>query len=51
MLKQYALTVLNNYFMGCIEESQSYNKKSDEKVETSAPSKDNSQEVDLDVPW
>ena len=51
MLKQYALTVLNNYFVGCIEESQSYNKKNDEKVETSAPSKDNSQEVDLDVPW
>jgi hypothetical protein len=51
MLKQYALTVLNNYFMDCIEESQSYNKKSEEKVETSAPTKDNSQEVDLDVPW
>ena len=51
MLKQYALTVLNNYFMGCIEESQSYNKKNEEKVENPAPSKDNSQEVDLDVPW
>jgi hypothetical protein len=51
MLKQYALTVLNNYFMECIEESQSYNRKSEEKVETSAPAKDNSQEVDLDVPW
>jgi hypothetical protein len=51
MLKQYALTVLNNYFTGCIEESQSYNKKIEEKVENSAPAKDNSQEVDLDVPW
>jgi hypothetical protein len=43
--------VLNNYFTGCIEESQSYNKKIEEKVENSAPAKDNSQEVDLDVPW
>jgi hypothetical protein len=57
MLKQYALTVLNNYFTDCIEESQfstshpAANKKTEEKIETSAPSKDNSQEVDLDVPW
>ena len=34
MLKQYALTVLNNYFTECIEESQSYTKKTEEKVET-----------------
>ena len=51
MLKQYALTVLNNYFMGCIEESESYSKKTEEKVETSAVAKDNNQEVNLDVPW
>jgi len=57
MLKQYALTVLNNYFTDCIEESQfstshpAANKKTEEKIETSAPTKDNNQEVDLDVPW
>ena len=51
MLKEYALTVLNNYFMDCIEESQSYSKKTEEKVETSAVTKDNNQEVNLDVPW
>ena len=57
MLKQYALTVLNNYFTDCIEESQfssshpQTNKRTEEKIETSAPPKDNSQEVDLDVPW
>ena len=57
MLKQYALTVLNNYFTDCIEESQygtshpPANKKTEEKVETSAVTKDNNQEVNLDVPW
>ena len=57
MLKQYALTVLNNYFTDCIEESQfsgshpQTNKKTEEKVETPASAEDNSQEVDLDVPW
>jgi len=57
MLKQYALTVLNNYFVDCIEESQfsnshpPTNKKTEEKVETPAPTEDNSQEADLDIPW
>ena len=61
MLKQYALTVLNNYFTDCIEESQHSNysdsthppvsKKAEKKVETPASTEDNSQEVDLDVPW
>ena len=51
MLKQYALTVLNNYFTECIEESQSYTKKTEEKVETPSSTEDNSQEIDLDVPW
>ena len=57
MLKQYALTVLNNYFIDCIEESQfsnshpPTNKKTEEKVETPAPTEDNSQEADLDIPW
>ena len=57
MLKEYALTVLNNYFTNCIEESQYGNShppvppKTDKKVETQASTEDNSQEVDLDVPW
>ena len=57
MLKEYALTVLSNYFTDCIEESQfstshpQTNRKTEEKVETSTPTEDNSQEVDLDVPW
>ena len=37
--------------MDCIEESQSYTKKTEEKVETPVSTEDNSQEVDLDVPW
>ena len=55
MLKQYALTVLNNYFMECIEESQSYVKKTEEKteekIEMNTSTGDNNQEIDLDVPW
>jgi hypothetical protein len=51
MLKEYALTVLNNYFIECIEESQSYVKKTEEKVEMNTSTEDNNQEIDLDVPW
>ena len=57
MLKQYALTVLNNYFMDCIEANQfggnnnDYNKKTQEKVENPTSTEDNTQEADLDVPW
>ena len=57
MLKQYALTVLNNYFVDCIEESQfsnshpQTNKKTEEKVEMNTSTEDNNQEIDLDVPW
>ena len=61
MLKQYALTVLNNYFTNCIEESQYGNysdathppadKRAEKKIETPASSEDNSQEADLDIPW
>ena len=57
MLKEYALTVLNNYFTDSIEESQygtshpPANKKTEEKIETPTTTEDNSQEVNLDVPW
>ena len=55
MLKEYALTVLNNYFTDCIEESQSYVKKTEEKteekIETPTTTEDNNQDVNLDVPW
>ena len=57
MLKQYALTVLNNYFLTSIEENQFSNnnggngKKTQEKVETPPKTENNSQEIDLDVPF
>lgn len=57
LLKQYALTVLNNYFSDCIEESQFSNshpttsKKTEEKVEKVPSTEDNNQEIDLDAPW
>ena len=57
MLKQYALTVLNNYFLTSIEENQFSNnnggngKKTQEKVENPPKTENNSQEIDLDVPF
>ena len=57
MLKEYALTVLNNYFMDCIEENQFGNshppkgKKPEEKVESKGSKADNTPDIDLDVPF
>ena len=57
MLKEYALTVLKNYFTEEIESNQFNNNNqqkpasTEKKIENTAPTKDNSQEVDLDVPW
>jgi len=57
MLKQYALTVLNNYFLTSIEENQFSNnnggngKKTQEKVESKGSKTDNTPDIDLDVPF
>jgi hypothetical protein len=57
MLKEYALTVLNNYFMDCIEASQfagnnnDSSKKTQEKVESKGSKTDNTPDIDLDVPF
>ena len=56
MLKEYALTVLKNYFTDSIESNQ-YNNSSqgtaqtEEKVENTAPVQDNTTEEDDGIPW
>ena len=56
MLKEYALTVLKNYFTDSIESYQlnnNYNRnneKTEEKVENTSQPKDNTQEDDS-IPW
>ena len=57
LLKHFFQTVLNNYFIDCIEESQftashpQAAKKTEEKVEKAPSTEDNNQEIDLDAPW
>ena len=56
MLKEYALTVLKNYFTDSIESNQfdnskQYNSgKTEEKVENTPPAQDNTPEDD-GIPW
>tara|TARA_R110002020_G_scaffold2759_1_gene12959 strand:- start:3857 stop:4420 length:564 start_codon:yes stop_codon:yes gene_type:complete len=57
LLKHFLQTVLNEYFIKCIEEAQFTSgatrdiKQTAEKVETRPTTGDNSQEIDLDAPW
>ena len=48
--------MMNNYFVDCIEQNQFNNSSNQtapakEKVESQAPKKDNTPDIDLDVPF